>query len=179
MEPPRVQSLYSVRPDGSGVERLTNRLGQAGNPVWSPDGRRIAFDAWDENESRVYVMSSDGSDLKLLESGPSASGPGVPAWSPDGTRIAFLRTPGTPGAFTAEIWVLNADGTEPRRLFQSTCCIATWGRPVWSPDGRHVAFGVGLNGDPENSGVYAVRADGTDLRRIATAPAEPAWQRLP
>jgi Tol biopolymer transport system component len=46
--------------------------------------------------------------------------PDDPSWSPDGKRIAFDQTPDTtparPGGFAAEIWTMNADGTEPRRV---------------------------------------------------------------
>jgi Tol biopolymer transport system component len=177
---PRSQSLYSVKPDGSGLTELTDLGGQTGNPVWSPDGRKIAFDAWDESESRIYVMRSDGSELTLLNSGPSASGPGVPAWSPDGRRIVFLSTPGSPGAYMAEIWTIDPDGTHPVRLYRSDCCIGGWGRPDWSPDGTYVAFAVGLyTPDPTPSGIYVVKADGTGLRKVAAVEMEPVWQPVP
>jgi Tol biopolymer transport system component len=179
LDGPRSQSLYSVKPDGTGLTRLTDLRGQAGNPVWSPDGRMIAFDASDEAESRIYVMRADGSDLTLLKSGPGASGPGVPAWSPDGARIVFLSTPGTPGAYEAEIWTINPDGMQPMRLYRSECCIGAWGRPTWSPDGRYVAFAVGLyTPDPTRSGIYVVNSDGTGLRKLVTAQMEPAWQAI-
>jgi len=181
LDGPRSQSLYSVKPDGTDLTRLTDRRGGAANPVWSPDGRMIAFDAWDEAESRIYVMRADGSGLTLLEAGPVASGPGVPAWSPDGARIVFLTTPGTPGAYEAEIWTINPDGTQPTRLYRSDCCIGSWGRPTWSPDGRYIAFAIGLGTpDPTPSGLYVLRADGTGLRKLAPRPAEmePAWQPI-
>ena len=101
-------SVYSVRPDGSGLARLTNLSGRVGGPAWSPDARRIAFDesggGWKPSQARLYVMGADGSGLKLLASGPTATGPRAPAWSPDGTRIMFLRTPGTNNSFFAEVW---------------------------------------------------------------------------
>jgi Tol biopolymer transport system component len=183
-EGPRSWSLYSVKPDGTGLMRLTDRHDQTGNPASSPDGRMIAFDAWDESESRLYVMRADGSGLTLLKSGPGASGPGVPAWSPDGARIVFLSTPGTPGAYEAEIWTINPDGTQPMRLYRSDCCISTWGRPIWSPDGRFIAFAVGLS-TPDGAlappGMYVMNADGTGLHKIATEHGvlmEPAWQPI-
>jgi Tol biopolymer transport system component len=181
LDGPRSQSIYSVKPDGTGLTRLTDPRDQTGNPVWSPDGRRIAFDAWDETESRIYVMRPDGSDPTLLKAGPPASGPGVPAWSPDGARIVFVSTPGTPGAYVAEIWTINPDGTQPMRLYRSDCCLSAWGRPTWSPDGRYIAFASGL-GTPDMSGLYVVKTDGTGLRKLVAGLVaggmEPAWQPI-
>lgn len=179
-EGPRSSWLYSVKPDGTSLTRLTDRHDWTANPASSPDGRMIAFDAADEAESRLYVMRADGSGLTLLKSGPG-SGPGVPAWSPDGARILFLTTPGAPGGYEAEIWTINPDGTQPMRLYRSDCCISNWGRPIWSPDGRYIAFAVGLampDANPRPSGIYVMNADGTGQRRITTAQMEPAWQPI-
>lgn len=182
---PYVAALYSVRPDGSGLKRLTKPRGSVANPAWSPDGRRIAFDAVDSLNisTRLVVMNADGSRPRVLRTGPPETGPGVPAWSPDGRRIVFLTTPGTTARYRAAIWVINSNGTGRRLLYRSACCIGTWGRPIWSPDGRYVAFGVGVSStsapyDLSRSGIFFVRADGSGLRRVATAPTEAAWQRV-
>ena len=174
------ESLWTVRPDGSGLTRLTRKLpGSAGNPAWSPDSRRIAFDVGDNLEARLYVMEADGSKQKVLRMGAGGTGPSVPAWSPNGRRIAYLTTPGLTARYRAAIWVINANGTGRQLLYRSACCIGSWGRPTWSPDGKSVVFGVGLNSDPARSGIYTIRADGRRLRRLADAPTEAAWQRIP
>jgi len=175
----RSQALYSITPDGSNFTRLTHLPGQAGHATWSPNGRSIAFDFWDEEHSRLYVMAADGSHLKLLRSGTNATGPSVPAWSPDGTEIAYLVTPQAGTVFSAEIWVARANGSKRRRLYRSALWLETWGRPVWSPGGRYIAFAVGLSEDREKSGIYIVNADGTGLRRLVDAPTEAAWQPSP
>jgi Tol biopolymer transport system component len=172
-------SIHSVRTDGSDLTRLTNLAGYAAQPVWSPNGSRIAFETSGVGD-KVYAMAVDGSELTLLSSGPSGSGPGRPLWSPDGTQIVFFSTPGSPGAFTAEVRVIKADGSEPRRLYQGSCCIGTWAAPIWSPDGRYIAFGVGsLYPDQFRSGIFIMRADGTQLRMLTTNVEEVAWQRKP
>jgi Tol biopolymer transport system component len=177
---PFTESLWTVRPDGSGLTRLTRKLlGAAGNPVWTPDSRRIAFDVGDNLDARIYVMSADGSNQRVLRRGAGDTGPGVPAWSPDGRRVAYLTTPGLPARYRAAIWIVNVDGTGRRLLYRSACCIGTWGRPRWSPDGKWLVFGVGLSEDRARSGIYLIQADGTRLRRLAGAPTEAAWQRIP
>jgi Tol biopolymer transport system component len=183
---PDVTWLYSIRADGVGLRRLTKPHVVGTNPVWSPDGREIAFDGSDNHVSaRIFVIAANGSGLRRIRSGPWDTGPGVPAWSPNGRRIAFLTTPGTPGSYRAEIWVINRNGTGRRLLYRSACCIGTWGRPIWSPDGRYVAFGVGVSSmsqpgyDPNRSGIFVIKADGTGLRRLASAPTEAGWQRVP
>jgi Tol biopolymer transport system component len=125
------------------------------------------------------VMAPNTSGLKLLRSGPSGTGPGVPAWSPNGRWIAFLTTPGSAGRFRAAVWLVRRSGSERRLLYRSACCIETWGRPIWSPDGKYVAFGVGVRSEPARSGIFVIKADGTGLRRVATAPTEAAWQPIP
>jgi Tol biopolymer transport system component len=177
----RSGSIYSVKTDGSGLARLTNLPGLAHDPAWSPDGSRIAFEVSGAAVGdKIYSMAADGSELTVLSTGPSGSGPGRPSWSPDGTRVLFFKTPGNPGEYTPEVWVVKADGGEPRRLYQGPCCVGTWAAPIWSPDGRYVAFGVGsLYPDQFPKGIFVMTADGAPLHRLTTDVAEVAWQRKP
>jgi Tol biopolymer transport system component len=82
-----------------------------------------------------------------------------PAWSPDGRRIAYVRLT----RHAAALFVVDADGGTPRRLthhFGTTEGEAPWlGQPVWSPDGRRIAFAAG-------HGFYVVTTSGR-LRRVA------------
>ena len=72
---------------------------------------KILFPWWD---NELYVANSDGSDVTLLAEGIVASGP---RWSPDGTRIAYVRDSDEPHG---EIYVMNADGSNPVRLTDDT-----------------------------------------------------------
>jgi hypothetical protein len=97
------------------------------DPIFSPDGSRIAVaykqhDHWD-----IHVMNADGSgSVRLTETPlrviaeqgikgqePHSWNNVAPAWSPDGTQIAFL----TDRNGQWEIWVMNADGSHQRPLF--------------------------------------------------------------
>jgi Tol biopolymer transport system component len=159
--------LYTVRPDGSQLTKIT----AGARPQWSPDGSKIAFDGSD----KIFIVGADGSDQKLLLDGARGSGPGNPSWSPDGRKLAFSYTPGRSGHFTAEVWTMAADGAKKRRLYHSACCVASYTPPVWSPDGTKIAFAANSAG-----GTFVVAADGTGLRRLSGAPANGiTWQRLP
>jgi TolB protein len=101
--------------DVTGAERvaLTDHPARDYDPAWSPDGTRIAFTSERDGDANVYVMNADGSGLTQLTSDPS--GDWRPAWSPDGTRIAF-ESSRDPAAFDRDVFVMNADGTDQRRI---------------------------------------------------------------
>jgi dipeptidyl aminopeptidase/acylaminoacyl peptidase len=61
--------------------------GHAGTPRWSPDGRRIAFDAHIKDNADIYVMSGEGGAPRRLTTNPAIES--IPAWSPDGRWIYF------------------------------------------------------------------------------------------
>ena len=112
--------------DGSGLRTLTTALDS--NPVWSPDGLRIAFTRRGANyNDDIHVMNADGSRPRNLTPGAGDEWP--PVWSPDGQRIAFVRNVGGKG----DVYVMNADGSGQRKLARG------WA-PTWSPDGRTIAF---------------------------------------
>jgi TolB protein len=107
--------LYVINADGSGQRPLTETLQPEGYPAWSPDGKKIAFVAM--SDSDVYVIDTDGSGRKRLANTiPYSSGSNAfPAWSPDGKKIAFF-CPAPPGSKGRDLCMINADGTEWKRL---------------------------------------------------------------
>lgn len=116
--------------DGSDPRPLTQPA--AGHtPVWSPDGKSIAFVFERSGNADIYVMEPTGANQYAIAAAPSADY--MPAWSPEGRRIAFVsdRDGGT-GVFVA-----NLGGGNPRRVSATNVeAIA----PSWSPDGQQILF---------------------------------------
>jgi hypothetical protein len=129
---PNGGSIYTLAMDGSSEPvRLTDRrAGSDADPAWSPDGSMIAFRRRGPNDNfDVYVMRSDGSDVR-----PVATGPAVeekPAWSPDGRELMIISNrdaSGEPGE-SYDVYVLEVDGGTPRPLGLTANVVLT---PVWS-----------------------------------------------
>ena len=154
----------------------------ASNVAWSRDGAWIAFDQVSGDEtSGVWVIRADGTDARLLASGPAEEGPGFPTWSLDSRSIVYARTPsiGVSRGERLELWTVAFEGGPPSRIYQSDCCPEDWSPPVWSPDGEYIAFGVLMPGSPEVSGTAVIRPDGTDLRWVSAELLRPDWQPIP
>jgi Tol biopolymer transport system component len=163
--------IYVMNADGSGQRRLTQNPAKDVSPVWSPDGRRIAFasDRGGTRFSDIYVMNADGSRPHRLTRSPADDT--SPAWSPNGRKIAFVSDRGTGFDYNTNIWVMNADGSHPRQL---TDALSVAHDPAWSPDGRKIAFAAG----EYTSQIYVMNADGSHMRlltRARSGGAAPAW----
>jgi Tol biopolymer transport system component len=164
----QIATVDPVNPSVS--TQLTTAAGFHGEPNWSPDGTRIAFDS-DEGSfpagEGIYTMrASDGGDVVRTTANPYGWFDIDPAWSPDGEWIAFSRvrsiTPDGPArgrprerGITA-LYIVHPDGSGLRRL-------TPWGidvvSPDWSPDGRWIAFSS-MEGSPAPAQIWLVRPDG-------------------
>lgn len=86
------EALFTVRPDGRGLRRLTNLPGEQGGAAWSPDGNEIAFEWWTPSGTGLYVIRPDGTHIRRITK--AALPEGRPAWSPDGRYIAVISDDG-------------------------------------------------------------------------------------
>jgi dipeptidyl aminopeptidase/acylaminoacyl peptidase len=186
--------------DGSGQTAVTP-VGGAGsdiNPKWSPDGARILFASNTGGGNFViYTVSEDGSDQQRVS---SSVGVNTDAdWSPDGHRIAFVYNPNSaynrdpdprcdPSMYPfassycyAQIWVMNADGSNRAQLTTDNPYQAIM--PVWSPDGSRIAFAKETS--VGGLALVTMGSDGTNLTQVSDSAFEdtffwmPSWQSLP
>jgi hypothetical protein len=143
-----------------------------GDPALSPDGRRLAYVAYEAGRWQLHVANLDGSDDVNLTAGAGSAN--QPAWSPDGRQIAFYGILGEGNTY--EIYVIDADGANLRQLTSpsdSPYERNNW-HPSWSPDGKKIAY----YSDWNHNGIWLMNADGSGKARI-TDPlldaSNPCW----
>ena len=128
-------SSASMAPEKHCWARAGTRLG--------PDGARLAF----TSAEGISVMREDGSGATTLvrhdfrddTDAESDQGVGKPSWSPDGDRIAFEHR-GDGDMMPAQIFVMNADGSDLRRVTSTPGGQYAESDPAWSPDGSEIVF---------------------------------------
>jgi Tol biopolymer transport system component/imidazolonepropionase-like amidohydrolase len=94
-------TLWTMPADGGAARPITDIFMDAREPSWSPDGRRLAFQAYRSSTWQIWTVNADGSDLKPVTSSPYDDR--EPAWSLDGARIAFSSD--RSGSY--DIWVVT------------------------------------------------------------------------
>jgi Tol biopolymer transport system component len=154
--------LFTIRADGKARRQITHLdAGDAANPDWSRDGARLVYEASIGEHAGIFLATSEGLDAHDLT--PKGF-QGQPAFSPDGRTIAFEREAGGNG-----LALMRADGSHVRRLTRNPfgggedCGCDT--DPNFSPDGRTITF-VRIKRDEETAALFAIRPDGTHLRRL-------------
>ena len=127
--------IVLVDPSSKVARALTLPTANDNFPVWSPDGRRIAF-SQTTGRGELQLMDADGGNRHAIVPGITA---GLPvAWSPDGERIAFVGGP-YPGRTGDSLYVVRADGTDLTMLVPDDKEPGI-SRIAWSPDGSLIAF---------------------------------------
>lgn len=132
-----------VDADGAGLRVLTHDKVTETSPTWSPNHRQIAFIRPDPHTSdQIWVMNADGTGQRALthfRKAPQLFGNDQTAslsWSPDGQQIVFASFPTSEGG-VEQLYLLDVRTHAVRRL---TSLASGAVNPVWSPNGRWIAF---------------------------------------
>lgn len=162
--------LWLMNADGSHQHLLLSEADYGENaPSFSPDGVWVIFtrcqNVSNGNGCAIYRIRTDGSGLTPVTDFQLALNDWEPVYSPDGMTIAFDSF--NRGGFVVAIWVMNADGSDIRRVTPPELeCI----NPHWSPDGEKIAFRThGYN--PQNNDIWVVNREGSGLTRMTGSAA--------
>lgn len=163
-------SIWILPARGGQAKRITDLFNDARQPVWSPDGKSLAYFAYRDGNYDLWTADPDGSNARKLTQGLYDDRDA--AWSPDGKFIAFASDRAGPGAPSYNIWTLElATGA----LRQITSGPDEDRLPTWSPDGREIAYASARANQP---GLWATSlANGTEraLTQVAGPANAPSW----
>ncbi len=180
--------LFVMDVDGTNQKKLADLDDDVG-PAWSPDGTRLAFsdyreDQYGDGDYEIFVVAADGSAGPQQVTRNSTIDdlilPGFGSWSPDSSRIAFSRdfgpatTDSMPDNFT-KVFVMDADGSNERQLVSTDDC-QDWA-PTWSPDGTRIAYFSHCDG---THAISVIDSDGSNPHEAVpgdegTASWPPVW----
>src|SRR5579862_4721845 len=165
---PSETALYVSNADGSRESALTKGSLDY-NPVWSADGKWIAFTSERGGSADLYRMRADGTGVERLTGDPAFDDQA--SFSPDGSQIVFVTTR---AGGTADLWILDVN---TKRAHALTSGAGGDFRPSWSPDGKWIAFSSDRDSTlPFAKGrwehlhivdVYLVHPDGSGLKRLS------------
>jgi len=140
------------------LARLLSRLFDAEEPIFSPDGSRIAYVSSRPRTPQIYSSNLDGTDEQV--EAPASAKARVyhtsPDWSPDGRMIAYQQQDGD-----FQIWIVN-------RADRSVRKVTTQGEnedPSWAPDARHIALTSNRGGAKE---IWVLDTQSKRFRQLTT-----------
>ena len=138
------------------------------DPIWSADGKRIAYDSLRNGRWGIYLKSADGTGTEQqIITSPSWAVPS--SFSPDGRYLAYAQL-----IAGGDIWILPVEsGAKPYAFFQSPATIFF---PAFSPDGRWIAYESNASGRTEIY-VQSFSKEGGKWEISSDGGARPVWPR--
>lgn len=165
--PKHAISLFTIRPDGSGLKRVPLYTGLFnGEAAWSPDGQNIAytFDASNTpaQAQGIQIAQADGSfSYALTRAAHANQNDQRPAWSPNGNWIVFTEHYGLD---QSQILKVRDVGGDPVPL---TPFDLNANNAKWSPGGTKLLFNSHNDAKPgQNANLYTVAVDGSRLVQV-------------
>ncbi|GGP48703.1 bifunctional TolB-family protein/amidohydrolase [Shewanella algicola] len=132
--------IYQMPISGGEAKPIAQGIAWQMQPVYSPDGKYIAFTSDEDGGDNIWIMEADGSNphpvtketFRLLNS---------PAWSPDSQYlVARKHYTGTRSLGAGEVWMYHVAGGEGVKLTERPNEQKDLGEPAYSPDGRYIYF---------------------------------------
>jgi Tol biopolymer transport system component len=174
---PSLTGVYTVRAsDGGDLQRVTaDPTGDDCPSDYSPNGKRLVVSRANDTTYEIDTVKLDGSGLKRITPEGMDFNFCNGNWSPQGNQIVFsAHVPN--GDYHSSVWIVHFDGTGLQQLPIAGPCggpsadPTTFGcfNPVWSPDGKKIAFG--RNVDDAQRDLYTVNADGSGLFQVTHTP---------
>lgn len=165
------KEVYTVDFDGHNLKKLTRDHSVALTPAWSPDGRKILFTSYIENNPDLVMIDSfSGKWRQSILKLPGLNA--APAWSPDGNKIAIVLSKDG----NAEIYVLEKNSNLKRLTRHFNIDTS----PSWSPDSSKIVFTSDRSGTAAPQ-IYIMDADAGDkgeVKRISFGSSyndNPSW----
>jgi serine/threonine protein kinase len=167
----RTQNLWMYDLVRGGRTRFTSGLSPDVDPIWSPDGKRIAYSSFSTNnrcELRVRPSTESGNDEVLLQSNNLLR---ATDWSPDGSALCFTEIGSTT---QADVLIMPVNGERKQRVFVQTAYNEDEAR--FSPDGRWIAYSSNETGQSE---IYLrpYPGPGASIKVSAAGGSGPVWRR--
>lgn len=152
-------TLWTIPAAGGTATPITDIAMDARWPSWSPDGTRLAFQAYRSSTWQIWTIKADGTELQPVTSGPYDDR--EPSWSPDGRQIAFSSD--RSGSY--DVWLLTlATGG----VTQVTTAPSNEFQPSWHNGSTEIAY---VSDRREGPGIYATGATRGAAERLVTASA--------
>jgi tricorn protease len=167
------RDIFALKLGGSILNQLTDDDSNDLSPVWSPDGRRIAYYTNQSGAYQIWMINPDGSGAQQITDASEPGGVVLPIWSPDSSRMAF-------SLFGGKTQIMDLR----KRWTEQTPIDTAWIDPVqkshfvatsWSPDGKYLA-GSGYDGvQGRRLGLFAYSIEAQRYEMVSLFGLMPKW----